>query len=101
MLEKLKSSQLNSDSLKFIQSQILEILKKENVFMSLYSPYNTLYLDKTLKQIISVPVLPYSSSLYDISENMYVKESLDFKWNNKNMSGFIDWVKKHSPFIYE
>lgn len=100
LLEKLKSSQLNSDSLKYIQSQILEILKKENVFVPLYSPYNTLYIDKTLKQIKSVPVFPYSSSLYDIGENMYLKEELNFKWKDKSINGLFDWIKKHSPFIY-
>lgn len=101
LLEKLKSTQLNTESLKFIQSQIIDILKQENIFMPLYSPYNTLYLDKTLKQIPSVPVIPYSSSLYDVTENMYIKESLEFQWDNKSLDGFINWLKIHSPFIYK
>lgn len=98
LLEKLKSSQLNSDSLKFVQSQILEILKKENVFVPLYSPYNTFFIDKSLKQIKSVPVLPYSSSLYDIGEDMYTKEKLTLKFEGKSFGGFVEWVKKHAPF---
>ena len=97
-MEKLKSSQLNSDSLKYIQSQILEILKKENVFVPLYSPYNTIFIDKNLKQFKAVPVLPYSSSLYDIGENMYLKEKFTIKFEGKSVKGITAWLKKHSPF---
>lgn len=98
LLEKLKSSQLNSDSLKYLQGQILDILRKENAFVPLYSPYNTFFADKNLKQIKPVPVLPYSSSLYDIGENMYVKEKLSLNFEGKNFSGFMNWLKKHAPF---
>ncbi|MDD5198075.1 MAG: ABC transporter substrate-binding protein [Candidatus Gracilibacteria bacterium] len=99
LLERLKSSQINSDSLKFIQSQILEILKKENVFVPLYSPHNTFFIDKNLKQLRTAQVLPYSSSLYDIGENMYLKEEFTIKFEGKNIGGLIDWLKKHSPLV--
>jgi ABC-type transport system substrate-binding protein len=97
LLEKLKSSQLNSESLKYLQSQILDILKKENVFLPLYSPYNSYFIDKNLKQFKSVPVLPYSSSLYDTAENIYLKEQFTIKYEDKSISGMIDWLKKYSP----
>lgn len=97
LLERLKSSQLNSESLKFIQTQILDILRKENVFVPLYSPYNTLFIDKNIKQVKQVPVLPYSSSLYDIGENMYLKEKLTIKFKGKSFNGMLDWLKKYSP----
>lgn len=98
LLEKLKSSQLNSESLKYLQSQILEILKKENVFVPLYSPYNYYFIDKNLKQLKKVPVLPYSSSLYDTAENIYIKEQFTIKFEGKSVWGMIDWLKKYSPF---
>lgn len=97
LLEKLKSSQLNSESLKYLQSQILSILKKENVFVPLYSPYNILFIDKNLKQTKTVPVLPYSSLLYDIGENMYLKEEFTINFKDKSVKGLIDWLKKYSP----
>lgn len=99
LLERLKSSQLNSLSLKFIESQILEILKKENVFVPLYSPYNTFYIDKNLKQLRTSPVLPYSSSLYDIGENMYLKEKFTIKFEGKSIYGMMNWLKKYSPLV--
>lgn len=98
LLERLKSSQLNSESLKFIESQIMEILKKENVFVPLYSPYNTFYIDKNLKQFKTAPVLPYSSSLYDIGENIYLKEKFTIKFAGKSVSGIIAWIQKNMPF---
>lgn len=97
LLEKLKSSQLNSESLKFIQSQILDILRKENVVAALYSPYNTYFIDRNLKQTSPGAVLPYSSSLYSVSEHTYIKESRLIKFENKNMPGFIQWIKKYTP----
>lgn len=97
LLEKLKSSQLNSDSLKYVESQILEILKKENAFVPLYSPYNTFFADKSIKQLKTAPVLPYSSSLYDIGENMYTKEKLTMKLEGKNFGGLVSWIKAHAP----
>lgn len=99
LLERLKSSQLNSDSLKSIESQILSILKKENVFMPLYSPYNTLFVDKNLKQLKIAPVIPYASSLYDIGENIYLKEKFTLQFAGKSFSGFVAWIRKNAPFI--
>ena len=63
---------------------MLDILKKENVFVPLYSPYNIFFIDKNLKQLKIAPVIPYSSSLYDTTENMYLKEKLTMKFEGKN-----------------
>ncbi len=99
LLERLKSSQFNSDSLKIIESQILEILKKDNVFAPLYSPYNTLYVDKNLKQFNISPVLPYSSSIYDLGENSYLKEQFTIQFAWKSLLWFMEWMKQHTPII--
>lgn len=82
-----------------MESQILEILKKENVFVPLYSPYNTFFIDKNLKQIKAVSVLPYASSLYDIGENTYLKETFTINFKGKSVSGMIDWLKKNTPLV--
>ncbi len=97
LLERLKSSQLNSDSLKVLQTQVLDILKKENVFVPLYSPYNSFFIDKNLKQLKTATVLPYSSSLFDVGENMYLKEKFTIKFGGKSMDWMLSWLKKYSP----
>jgi hypothetical protein len=74
-------------------------LRKENVFVPLYSPYNTLFVDKNFKQVKLVPVLPYSSSLYDIGENVYLKEKLTIKFKGKSFGGMLNWIKKNSPLV--
>lgn len=99
LLEKLKSSQINSDSLKHIQSETLDILKKENVFLPLYSPYHTFFIDKNLKDTQMVPVIPYSSSLYDIGEHMYIKEDRHIDWTKKGLLDGLNWIKSHTPFM--
>ena len=42
--------------------------------------------------------MPYSSSLYDITENMYLKEKFTIKFEGKNFGGWIAWLKSHAPF---
>lgn len=98
LLEKLKSSQLNSESLNYIKSEILDILKKENVVFTLYSPYNSFFIDKNLKQVKTVNVIPYSSSIYDLGENMYLKEGRTLDINSKSFIGFFYWILEENPF---
>lgn len=75
----------------------MDILKKENVFVPLYSPYNTFFVDKNLKQLKIATVLPYSSSLYDIGENMYLKEKFTIQFGGKSIQGMMNWIRKYSP----
>lgn len=53
--------------------------------MPLYSPYNTIFIDKNIKAFELSPVLPYSSSIYDIGENAYLKEKFTFQFAGKNL----------------
>lgn len=43
--------------------------------------------------------MPYSSSLYDIGENIYIKEELSIKYETKNLPGILEWMKNHTPFL--
>lgn len=97
LLERLKSSQMNSESLKHIEEQILDILKKENIVFTLYSPYNSFFIDKSLKQIKTVSVIPYSSSIYDIGSTLYTREKRVVDFAKKSIFDFISWITSNSP----
>lgn len=97
LLERLKSSQMNSESLKHIEKEILDILKKENIVFTLYSPYNSFFIDKSLKQIKTVNVIPYSSSIYDIGSSLYTREKRVVDFTKKGIFDFISWVRANSP----
>lgn len=97
LLERLKSSQMNSESLKHIEEEILNILKKENVVFTLYSPYNSFFIDKSLKQVKTVNVIPYSSSIYDIGSAIYTREERVVDFTKKGIFDFISWVRANNP----
>ena len=97
LLERLKSSQMNSESLKHIEKEILDILKKENIVFTLYSPYNSFFIDKSLKQVKTVNVIPYSSSIYDIGSTIYTREERVVDFTKKSVFDFISWIISNSP----
>ncbi|MDP2103563.1 MAG: hypothetical protein Q8K26_01420, partial [Candidatus Gracilibacteria bacterium] len=97
LLERLKSSQMNSESLKHIEEEILTLLGKENVVFTLYSPYNSFFIDKSLKQVKTVNVIPYSSSIYDIGSSLYTREKRMIDFSKKGIFAFISWIIANSP----
>lgn len=97
LLERLKSSQMNSESLKHIETEILTLLGKENVVFTLYSPYNSFFIDKSLKQVKTVNVIPYSSSIYDIGSSIYTREKRLVDFSKKGIFAFISWIRANSP----
>ncbi len=97
LLERLKSSQMNSESLKHIEEEILTLLGKENVVFTLYSPYNSFFIDKSLKQVKTVNVIPYSSSIYDIGSSLYTREKRMIDFSKKGIFAFISWIMANSP----
>lgn len=99
LLERLKSSQLNPESLTRIKQDVLDILKKENVVLTFYSPYHSFFIDKNLKDVKDTDILPSPSYLYDLGEGVYIKEhrSIDFK--QKGIRDFSAWIAKNSPFV--
>jgi hypothetical protein len=63
-----------------IESESLDVLKKEAVVKAFYSPYSVFYIDKNLKNITTTDMLPYSYYSYETIKNAYIKEDwiIDF-----------------------
>jgi hypothetical protein len=92
LLEELKSRQLETETLKSTEAKILDILKSEAVIKTFYSPYNTVYIDRNLKNTTFVDNMPYAYCVYDVIQNGYIKENREMITTNKNLFGFFQWI---------
>lgn len=95
LLEKLKSSTLTEEKLKSIEKESIEVLKNEAIVKTFYSPYSIFYVDKNLKDIKQVEMLPYSYYTYDTIRNSYIMEKWLINYTWKNLQDFIKWLKKY------
>ncbi len=94
LLEKLKSSQLEDEKLAQIKKETFDLLKRNAIVKTFYSPYSFFYIDKNIKDIVNVSTLPYRYYSYDIIKNAYIKEDRLIDFNKKSFSGFISWFEK-------
>jgi hypothetical protein len=92
LLEEIKARQLPADKLNAIKAQILDILKKEVVIKTFYSPYSTIFVDKNLKNTTLIENVPYAYYFFDSIKNSYIKEHREMNTANKTITNFIQWV---------
>lgn len=95
LLEKLKSSTLTEEKLRAIEKESIEVLKNDAVVKTFYSPYSVFYVDKNLKNVNRVEMLPYSYYTYDTIKNSYIMEKWIINYSEKNFFNFIKWLKKY------
>lgn len=93
LLEKEKSGQLENDKLEQIKKESFDIFKKEAIVKTFYSPYSFFYVDKNIKNIQNVELLPYRYYSYDIIKNWYIKEDRIIDFGTKTIQGFLNWIK--------
>ena len=94
LLEKLKASQLDSEKLKQIKKESLEILKREAIVKTFFNPYSFFYIDQNIKNIHEYSLIPYKYYCYDIIKNSYIKDSRIIDYSTKSIYQFFSWLKK-------
>lgn len=95
LLEKLKASNLSDEKLKAIEKESFDVFKTEAVVKTFYDPYSKFYVDKNLKDIIKVEMLPNSYYTYDTIKNSYIMEKWTIDYSQKSIAGFFKWLKKY------
>lgn len=95
LLEKLKSSVVTEEKLNSIETESLDVLRREAVVKTFYSPYSIFYIDRNLKNINQTSMFPYSYFTYEAIKNSYIKEDFIINWGIKNSPDLINWIKKH------
>ena len=93
LLEKEKSGQIDTDKLVQIKKESFDIFKKEAIVKTFYSPYSFFYIDKNIKNVLNVDLLPYRYYAYDVIKNSYIKEDRIIDFSKKSVTDFISWIK--------
>lgn len=95
LLEDLKSEIKTKDEIKHIENKILEILKKEQIIKTLYTPKINLLIDKNIKNISVPKLLTSKTDRKLISNNIYIKEEKIINFQNKWFINFIKFLIKN------
>ncbi len=92
LLEDLKSEIKTKDEIKHIENKILEILKKEQIIKTLYTPKINLLIDKNIKNISVPKLLTSKTDRKLIYNNIYIKEEKIINFQNKWFINFIKFL---------
>lgn len=79
------------EKIESITTQILTVMEEESFFFPISSPIHTLYLDRNLKWIRTIPVIAGTNSLYDIVEFASIRDEYVFNTEGKWFTGFFSW----------
>jgi len=92
LLEDLKSETKNNDEVEKIKNKILDILKKEQVVKTLYTPKINLLIDRNIKNINLPKKLSNKDERKNIYNTIYIKEEKIIKFENKWFFNFIKFL---------
>lgn len=94
LLEELKWSVLNRTKIEEIETKIIDILQKEQVIKTLYTPKINLLIDKKIKDAYLPENIPNKSLRREIYNNAHIKEKKIMNLDNKSFSWFIKYTIK-------
>lgn len=94
LLEELKENIYTEQRTNEIEKKVLEILKEEQVFKTLYTPEINFLVDKSIKIWKIYSNLPYKSERWIIIEKSYTKEKKEINFENKSFWWFFNYLIK-------
>jgi len=92
LLEDLKWWILNKAKIEENQDKIIDILKKEQIIKTLYTPKINLLIDKKIKDIYLPSNIPNKSLRSEIYNSAHIKEKKTINMENKNVVGFLKYI---------
>lgn len=94
LLEELKWDTLPRTRIEPIQKKVLEILEKEQVIKTLYTPKINILIDKNIKNTTLKQYLPNKSLRSEILSNMYILDKKIINFENKSLKDFLTFIIK-------
>ncbi len=94
LLEEAKENIYNEEKTKLLENKILDILKKEQVVKTLYSPKLNLLIDKNIKLTKKFSKLPSESLRSEIMKESYIKQEKVFSIKGKSITWFVAYLFK-------
>jgi hypothetical protein len=74
-----------------IMKKIGDIIQSEAFFLPISSPLHTLYIDRNLKGIATIPTFQDITTLYNVVQRTSIKEEYILNASEKSFSGFFSW----------
>jgi ABC-type transport system substrate-binding protein len=75
-----------------IEQAIGKIMNTESFFIPVSSPYHRIWVDRNIKGIPKVDLVPDITSFVDVFVNTSIKENYIRNMQNKNVSEFFSWI---------
>jgi len=94
LLEELKANIYNEEKTLQIQNKVISILKEEQVVKTLYTPKINLLVDKNIKNIDMIEILPNKSLRSYILNSSYIKEEKIINFEDKSILNFFKFLFK-------
>ncbi len=94
LLEDLKSEIKSPEETNKIKEKVLDILKKEQIIKTLYTPKINLLIDKNIKNVVIPSKLISGSDRKEIFKSIYTKEEKIIKFENKWVIDFFTFLFK-------
>ncbi len=92
LLEDLKSETKNNSDIEKIKNKIIDILKKEQIVKTLYTPKINLLIDKNIKNVKIPSTLINKTERKFIYDDIYIKEQKIINFENKWFFNFINFL---------
>jgi hypothetical protein len=93
-LEELKGDTLQKTRIEPIQKKVLQILEKEQILKTLYTPKISILIDKNIKNTSLKEYIPNKSLRSEILSNMYILDKKIINFENKSPINFLTFIIK-------
>lgn len=79
--------------IKTIEEDINKIMNSESFFMPISSPYHRIWVDRNIKGIPAIEIIPDIVSFVDVFIGTSIKENYIRDMQNKSISWFFSWIR--------
>ena len=94
LLEDLKNNVYTSEVTIQKEKQIIDLINDRKVFKAIYKKENKFLIDKNIKNFKFFNQVPSETSMIDSLLSAYVSEHKEIIFSKKNLSDFINFIKK-------
>jgi ABC-type transport system substrate-binding protein len=80
------------DKVNGITQEITSFMREESFFLPLSSPLKTIYVDRNLKWVKPIEVVPDISYFYNAFNYISIKDTYIIEAAGKSISGYVSWI---------
>lgn len=82
----------NTETVKKITQDITNFMRQESFFLPISSPFRSIYIDRNLKGVQIMSVVPDISQFYSMFNYVSIKDAYVMNMTGKSLFGFFAWI---------